>query len=36
VEEAIVENVDSHQWEVQRAVEAEERAGLLQLLEGRS
>jgi len=36
VEDAIVAHIDPHAWEVQQAIEAEEKAGLLALLKGRS
>jgi hypothetical protein len=35
VESAITSHVDQRQWEIEQAVEAEERKGLLALLEGR-
>jgi hypothetical protein len=35
VEDAIKRHVDRRQWEIERAVEAEERKGLLALLDGR-
>jgi hypothetical protein len=35
VEDAIKRHVDRRQWEIEQAVEAEERKGLLALLDGR-
>jgi hypothetical protein len=35
VESAITSHVDQRQWEIEKAVEAEERQGLLALLDGR-
>ena len=36
VENAITRHVNQHKWQVEQAVEAEERQGLLALLDGRS